>query len=157
MLKFWMIFSIQCVHSHLMTHVLQSFGEQLDAKLDRADNLSDMITAHQMYISTIFEHCFQQEDSKEVLEGIKQMLELVSILRDEWQTTTNFTELDARGEITDNSMIGDFVSRCQIDELERTYCKCHQELARLLSREAYGKQKLHLTGLVDAFSYNAPY
>ncbi|XP_049538412.1 gamma-tubulin complex component 5 [Anopheles darlingi] len=157
MLKFWMIFSLQCVHSHLMTHVLQSHGEQLDAKLDRADNLSDMITAHQMYISTIFEHCFQQEDSREVLEGIKQMLELVSILRDEWQTTTNFTELDARGEITDNSMIGDFVSRCQIDELERTYCKCHQELARLLSREAYGKQKLHLTGLADAFSYNAPY
>ncbi|XP_058057372.1 gamma-tubulin complex component 5-like [Anopheles bellator] len=157
MLKFWMIFSLQCVHSHLMTHVLQSFGEQLDAKLDRADNLSDMITAHQLYISTIFEHCFQQEDSKPVLEGITRMLELVSILRDEWRTTVNFIEMDAKGQIADNSTIADFVAKSQVHELERTYCKCHQQLAKLLSREAYGRQKLHLTGLADAFSYNVPY
>uniref|UniRef100_A0AAG5D3N1 Gamma-tubulin complex component n=1 Tax=Anopheles atroparvus TaxID=41427 RepID=A0AAG5D3N1_ANOAO len=157
MLKFWMIFSVQCIHSHLMTHVLQSFGEQLDEKLDHADNLSEMITVHQSYISTIFDHCFQQDDSKPLMEGIIRLLNLVSILRDEWNNTVLYSEMDARGDIEDNSTIADFITNSQVDELERTYCKCHQELAKLLSREAYGKHKLHLTGLADAFSYNVPY
>nr|XP_040228261.2 gamma-tubulin complex component 5 [Anopheles coluzzii] len=157
MLKFWMIFSVQCIHSHLMTHVLQSFGEQLDEKLDLADNLSEMITVHQSYIGTIFDHCFQQDDSKPVMEGIVRLLNLVHILRDEWNNTVLHTEMDARGDIPDNSTMGDFIENSQVDELERTYCKCHQQLAKLLSREAYGKHKLHLTGLADAFSYNVPY
>ncbi|XP_035903152.1 gamma-tubulin complex component 5 [Anopheles stephensi] len=157
MLKFWMIFSVQCIHSHLMTHVLQSFGEQLDEKLDLADNLSEMIAVHQSYIATIFDHCFQQDDSKPVMEGIIRLLNLVHILRDEWNNTVLYTEMDTRGDIPDNSTMGDFIANSQVDELERTYCKCHQQLAKLLSREAYGKHKLHLTGLADAFSYNEPY
>uniref|UniRef100_A0A182MQ62 Gamma-tubulin complex component n=1 Tax=Anopheles culicifacies TaxID=139723 RepID=A0A182MQ62_9DIPT len=157
MLKFWMIFSVQSIHSHLMTHVLQSFGEQLDEKLDLADNLSEMIAVHQSYIGTIFDHCFQQDDSKPVMEGIIRLLNLVHILRDEWNNTVLHTEMDARGDIPDNSTMGDFIVNSQVDELERTYCKCHQQLAKLLSREAYGKHKLHLTGLADAFSYNVPY
>uniref|UniRef100_A0A182PRU9 Gamma-tubulin complex component n=1 Tax=Anopheles epiroticus TaxID=199890 RepID=A0A182PRU9_9DIPT len=157
MLRFWMIFSVQCIHSHLMTHVLQSFGEQLDEKLDVADNLSEMITVHQSYIGTIFDHCFQQEDSKLVMEGIIRLLNLVHILRDEWNNTVLYTEMDARGDIPDNSTMCDFITNSQVGELERTYCKCHQQLAKLLSREAYGKHKLHLTGLADAFSYNVPY
>uniref|UniRef100_A0A182JMA1 Gamma-tubulin complex component n=1 Tax=Anopheles atroparvus TaxID=41427 RepID=A0A182JMA1_ANOAO len=135
MLKFWMIFSVQCIHSHLMTHVLQSFGEQLDEKLDHADNLSEMITVHQSYISTIFDHCFQQDDSKPLMEGIIRLLNLVSILRDEWNNTVLYSEMDARGDIEDNSTIADFITNSQVDELERTY----------------------LTGLADAFSYNVPY
>ncbi|XP_052902053.1 gamma-tubulin complex component 5-like [Anopheles moucheti] len=157
MLKFWMIFSVQSIHSHLMTHVLQSFGEQLDEKLDLADNLSEMIAVHQSYIGTIFDHCFQQDDSKPVMEGIIRLLNLVHILRDEWNNTVLYTEMDARGDITENSTMADFIANSQVDELERTYCKCHQQLAKLLSREAYGKHKLHLTGLADAFSYNVPY
>uniref|UniRef100_A0A182RSD0 Gamma-tubulin complex component n=1 Tax=Anopheles funestus TaxID=62324 RepID=A0A182RSD0_ANOFN len=157
MLKFWMIFSVQSIHSHLMTHVLQSFGEQLDEKLDLADNLSEMIAVHQSYIGTIFDHCFQQDDSKPVMEGVIRLLNLVHILRDEWNNTVLYTEMDARGDITDNSTLGDFITNSQVDELEQTYCKCHQQLAKLLSREAYGKHKLHLTGLADAFSYNVPY
>uniref|UniRef100_A0A182NQR9 Gamma-tubulin complex component n=1 Tax=Anopheles dirus TaxID=7168 RepID=A0A182NQR9_9DIPT len=157
MLKFWMIFSVQCIHSHLMTHVLQSFGEQLDVKLDQADNLNEMITVHQSYIGTLFDHCFQHDDSEPVKASIIRMLNLVHILRDEWNNTVLHTEMDARGDITDNSALEDFIANSQVDELERTYCKCHQQLAKLLSREAYGKHKLHLTGLADAFSYNVPY
>uniref|UniRef100_A0A182VW04 Gamma-tubulin complex component n=1 Tax=Anopheles minimus TaxID=112268 RepID=A0A182VW04_9DIPT len=157
MLRFWMIFSVQSIHSHLMTHVLQSFGEQLDEKLDLADNLSEMIAVHQSYIGTIFDHCFQQDDGKPVMEGIIRLLNLVHILRDEWNNTVLYSEMDARGDIPDNSTMGDFITNSQVDDLERTYCKCHQQLAKLLSREAYGKHKLHLTGLADAFSYNVPY
>uniref|UniRef100_A0A182QQS9 Gamma-tubulin complex component n=1 Tax=Anopheles farauti TaxID=69004 RepID=A0A182QQS9_9DIPT len=157
MLKFWMIFSVQCIHSHLMTHVLQSFGEQLDEKLDQADNLNEMITVHQSYICTIFDHCFQHDDSEPVRSSIIRLLNLVYILRDEWNNTVLFTEMDARGDITENSALEDFIANSQVDELERTYCKCHQQLAKLLSKEAYGKHRLHLTGLADAFSYNVPY
>ncbi|XP_053680306.1 gamma-tubulin complex component 5 [Anopheles nili] len=157
MLKFWMIFSVQCIHSHLMTHVLQSFGEQLDEKLEKADNLNEMINVHQTYICTIFDHCFQQNDSKSVMEGIIRLLNLVHILRDEWNSTVLYTEMDARGDIQNETVMENFIASSQVDELERTYCKCHQQLAKLLSREAYGKHKLYLTGLADAFSYNVPY
>ncbi|XP_058447372.1 gamma-tubulin complex component 5 [Malaya genurostris] len=157
MLKFWMIFTVQCIHSHLMTHVLQSLGMQLDERLDAADNLNDMITVHQSYISTIYEHCFQREESKLFREGIIRLLNLVHIVRDEWNNNVVYSEMDARGDIEDNSMIGDFISNAQVGMLEMTYCKCHQQLAELFNREVYTKHKAHLAALADALSYNIPY
>ncbi|XP_055614267.1 gamma-tubulin complex component 5 [Uranotaenia lowii] len=158
MLKFWMIFTVQCVHSHLMTHVLQSLGMQLDERLEAADNLNEMIAVHQSYISTIHEHCFQKDDeSKLFREGVIRLLNLVHIVRDEWNSNVMYTEMDARGDIEDNSMIGDFISNAQVGTLEQTYCKCHQQLAELLNREVYAKHKVHLAALADAFSYNVPY
>ncbi|XP_053692740.1 gamma-tubulin complex component 5 [Sabethes cyaneus] len=157
MLKFWMIFTVQCIHSHLMTHVLQSLGMQLDKRLQSADNLNDMIAVHQSYISTIYEHSFQRDESKLFREGIVRLLNLVHIVRDEWNSNVLYSEMDARGDIEDNSMIGDFISNAQVGMLEKTYCKCHQQLAELLNREVYTKHKAHLAALSDAFSYNVPY
>ncbi|XP_055546235.1 gamma-tubulin complex component 5 isoform X2 [Wyeomyia smithii] len=157
MLKFWMIFTVQCIHSHLMTHVLQSLGMQLDKRLELADNLNDMIVIHQSYISTIYEHSFQRDESKLFLEGVLRLLNLVHIVRDEWNSNVLYSEMDARGDIEDNSMIGDFISNAQVGMLEKTYCKCHQQLAELLNREVYTKHKAYLAALSDAFSYNVPY
>lgn len=141
MMKFWMIFTVQCIHSHLMTHVLQSLGMQLDERLEAADNLNEMIAVHQSYISTIYEHCFQREDSKLFRDGVIRLLNLVHIVRDEWNNNVLYSEMDARGDIEDNSMIGDFISNAQVGMLETTYCKCHQQLAAILNREVYTKHK----------------
>nr|XP_029727882.1 gamma-tubulin complex component 5-like [Aedes albopictus] len=157
MLKFWMIFTVQCIHSHLMTHVLQSLGMQLDERLEAADNLNDMIAVHQSYISTIYEHSFQTEESQVFREGVIRLLNLVHIVRDEWNSNVLYTEMDARGDIEDNSMIGDFISNAQVGMLEKTYCKCHHQLAEQLNRDVYKKQKVHLTALADALSSNVPY
>lgn len=157
MLKFWMIFTVQCIHSHLMTHVLQSLGMQLDERLEAADNLNDMIAVHQSYISTIYEHCFQTDESQVFREGVIRLLNLVHIVRDEWNSNVLYTEMDARGDIEDNSMIGDFISNAQVGMLEKTYCKCHHQLAEQLNRDVYTKQKVHLTALADALSSNVPY
>ncbi|XP_058822451.1 gamma-tubulin complex component 5 [Topomyia yanbarensis] len=157
MLKFWMIFTVQCIHSHLMTHVLQSLGMQLDERLDAADNLNDMIAVHQSYISTIYEHCFQREESKLFHEGVIRLLNLVHIVRDEWNNNVVYSEMDARGDIEDNSMIGEFISNAQVGMLEQTYCLCHQELVKLLNKEVYTKHKAHLAAFADALSYNIPY
>ncbi|XP_055641192.1 gamma-tubulin complex component 5 [Toxorhynchites rutilus septentrionalis] len=157
MLKFWMIFSVQCVHSHLMTHVLQSLGMHLDRKMQAADNLNEMIADHQSYISAIHEQCFQTDEGKVFREGVIRLLNLVQIMSDEWINNVLYTDMDARGDIEDNSMIGDFISNAQVSMLEKTYCKCHQQLAELLNREVYAKHKSHLAALADAFSYNVPY
>ncbi|XP_065094510.1 gamma-tubulin complex component 5-like [Ochlerotatus camptorhynchus] len=157
MLKFWMIFTVQSIHSHLMTHVLQSLGMQLDERLEAADNLNDMIAVHQSYISTIYEHCFQTEESKVFREGVIRLLNLVHIVRDEWSNNVLYAEMDARGDIDDNSMIGDFISNAQVGMLEKTYCKCHHQLAEQLNRDVYTKHKVHLTALEDALSSNVPY
>ncbi|XP_039429506.1 gamma-tubulin complex component 5-like [Culex pipiens pallens] len=157
MLKFWMIFSVQCIHSHLMTHVLQSLGMQLDERLEAADNLNEMIAVHRSYIGTIYDHSFQTDDSKPFREGVIRLLNLVHIVRDEWNSNVLYVEMDARGDIEDNSMIGDFIANAQVGMLETTYCKCHQQLAELLNREVYAKRKMHLAALADAFSYNVPY
>lgn len=143
MLKFWMIFSVQCIHSHLMTQVLQSLGMHLDGKLQAADNLNEMIADHQSYVVAIHEQCFQTDEGKVFREGVVRLLNLVQIMKDEWNSNVLYTDMDARGDIEDNSMISDFISNAQVSMLEKTYCKCHQQLAELLNREVYAKHKSH--------------
>ncbi|KAL1401823.1 hypothetical protein pipiens_019957 [Culex pipiens pipiens] len=86
------------------------------------------------------------DDSKPFREGVIRLLNLVHIVRDEWNSN-----------VLDNSMIGDVIANAQVGMLETTYCKCHQQLAELLNREVYAKRKMHLAALADAFSYNVPY
>ncbi|XP_039429508.1 uncharacterized protein LOC120412937 [Culex pipiens pallens] len=130
---------------------------QLDERLEAADNLNEMILVHRSYIGTIYDHSFQTDDSKPFREGVIRLLNLVHIVRDEWNSNVLYVEMDARGYIEDNSMIGDFIANAQVGMLETTYCKCHQQLAELLNREVYAKRKMHLAALADAFSYNVPH
>lgn len=72
-LRFWMMYAIQSVHFHLMTHVLQSMGEQLDIKINNCVNLKEMEMVHKSYLSTVCEHCFLVDSVNNIKTGVEQV------------------------------------------------------------------------------------
>lgn len=73
-IRFWMIFSIQNLHFHFMTYVLQSMGERLDEKIGQCENLKEMEMVHKSYLSTVCEHCFLVDDLDPIKIGIEQVI-----------------------------------------------------------------------------------
>lgn len=72
-LRFWMMYALQSVHFHLMTHVLQSMGDQLDKKINQCQNLKDLEMVHKSYLSTVCEHCFLVDNLNAIKVGVEQV------------------------------------------------------------------------------------
>lgn len=141
-LRFWMMYAIQSVHFHLMTHVLQSMGEQLNIKIDNCVNLKEMEMVHKSYLSTVCEHCFLTESVHTIKTGVEQLLSLVSILKGEWLSCVKYIESNNPLAIdlddsSDDYADSDFVANSQIDAMEYTYICCHQYLANILNDQVY--------------------
>lgn len=151
LMRNWLIYSIQCIHSHLMTFVIQSMGEQLTRKMERVDCLREIIELHDSYIQTIHSHCFRRRSDQGLRKAIEQLLHMVVVLDDEWN---NVAALDAQGDVIDGG--GDFNIKDaveQVDAIETTYINCHSLIAEALSKEVYTKnrvdcKKTHLSGFL---------
>lgn len=74
LVRSWILYSIQSIHSHLMTQVLQSLGQKLDEKIENAQNIQELIGIHRQYIHIIYEYCFQTRDDRNIRTGIEQVL-----------------------------------------------------------------------------------
>lgn len=72
-LRFWMIYSLQCIHFHLMTHVLQSMGQQLDEKINKCSHIREMVRVHESYITTVCDHCFLGKNFNSIKVGVEQV------------------------------------------------------------------------------------
>lgn len=72
-LRFWMLFALQSLHFHFMTHVLQAMGEQLDEKIVKCTNLKEMVTVHRSYMNTVCEHCFLADNFASLKTGVEQV------------------------------------------------------------------------------------
>lgn len=135
----WIIYSIQCIHSHLMTLVIQSMGQQLDKKIQKSGSLKELIEIHDRYIDTIYEHCFQTTQDAKLRTAVEQLLNLVSVVHDEWNNmeSLNFgnTSMDGSNDGGNVYNLNDAVS--QVDAIEATFINCHCVIADLLSAEVY--------------------
>lgn len=143
LMRNWIIYSIQCIHSHLMTFVIQSMGEQLAKKVERVECLREIIQLHDSYIETIHAHCFRKRVDSSIRNGIEQLLNLVVILNDEWH---NLVALEQHGDDnTDGNESRDVFSVSgavtQIDSIEATYINCHCFIAETLSKAVYTKDR----------------
>lgn len=139
LMRNWLIYSIQCIHSHLMSFVIQSMGEQLSRKMERVECLREIIELHDSYIQTIHSHCFRKRSDKNLRKGIEQLLHMVVVLSDEWN---NMAALDEHGDAVDGDdgfSIKDAVE--QVDVIETTYINCHSFIAESLSKEVYMKNR----------------
>lgn len=145
MARNWIMYSVQSVHSHLMTNVIQSMGQQLPKKIGKAKSLRDIMEIHGFYIDTIYDYCFQSSKDKELRKGIEQMLSLVAVLHDEWHNLEALDdELMCAGEMAAN---GSSVSALeafdlaaaaqQVDGIENAYISCHNAIADILSQEVF--------------------
>lgn len=148
----WVIYSIQCIHAHLMTFVIQSMGQQLIKKLEKAECLREIIELHDTYIQTIYENCFRRTKDSSIRRGIEQLLNLVVILHDEWQNIESLQMLEHQGEIeadvvdqhSNASSSNSFnlsAAVTQAANVEATYINCHCYIAEMLSAEVYTKDR----------------
>lgn len=134
MLRFWIINSLQYIHSHLMSQVLQSLGEKFDQKITKCDNLIDIITIHESFLATVVEHCFQNTNETDIMNGLMQLINLAIVVRDEWESCCVLQE--------NNSIVDDDKNNL-ITLMEQTYIKCHKYFAEVLNNEIILKDSTH--------------
>lgn len=142
-LKFWMIFAVQSIHTHLMTLILQNCGKKLDDAMNHAKSFKEMLGIHENYIATIFDYSFQHSDNYNILTAILQLLNLVNVLRELWMNMyevheTSFIDTST-SDFNNDSMLND----AGINELEKTYIRCHEMLANALKYGCYKQNKTH--------------
>lgn len=151
----WILYSIQCIHSHLMTYILSIMGEQLDRKVRDATNLMELLTVHRLYVESVTTHCFQTSSDTKVCAGVKQLLDLTTALRNEWQNICYITdELDGCLSVDDSSSQLNSRNESNIDGIEGTYINCHSALAKLLSTEVYTRNRTHCE-CVDGWAWES--
>lgn len=151
----WIIYSVQCIHSHLMTFVIQSMGQQLIKKIQKTKCLREIIELHDSYIDTIYQHCFRKTSDIALKTSFEQLLSLVVVLRDEWHNLHNF---DSQGDFIDGENEFDVSGTVrQVDIIEATYINSHVTIANLLTREVFKKDQLTLASLSAAFNCSCPY
>lgn len=73
LLKNWLIYSLQSVLSHFMTTVLHFMSRELNAKIENAKNLTEIINVHSTYINKISDLCFQTKKNENICQGIMQV------------------------------------------------------------------------------------
>lgn len=139
LMRNWLIYSIQCIHSHLMTAIIQFMGAQLARKMEKVECLREIIELHESYIQMIHNHCFQKRNDESLQKGIEQLLHLAGILSAEWN---NIDVSHTHVDVTDTGDGFDVTDAIKtVDEIEATYINCHGYIAEILSKEVYTKNR----------------
>lgn len=73
LLRNWLMYSLQSVLSHFMTTVLHFMSQELNTKIEKAKNLTEIINIHSTYINKITELCFQTKKNENICEGVTQV------------------------------------------------------------------------------------
>ncbi|XP_069685486.1 gamma-tubulin complex component 5 [Periplaneta americana] len=132
-LRFWLLHSVNSVHSYLMGQVLHLLHLELERNLEEAQELDAVIKAHDSYVQTVYAHCLQSEGCEIIKQSTLQMV---------W-TALRLCEAWATGAI--------FVSDARLQELEELYAKHHVFLAVTLSNCVENDTRSHLEGLCAVF------
>lgn len=147
-----MMYSIQCIHSHLMTQYLETLGLQLDLKLKKSLNVDEMILIHESFLDAASEHCFQNRRGDEIRNGIQQLLDLVIVLREEWENVTSIQTAQATTLESPDSNLNE-IDVFHIADIESTYISCHRFIATTLNEEIYRYNNSHCKLFFVAFRF----
>ncbi|XP_031634279.1 gamma-tubulin complex component 5-like isoform X2 [Contarinia nasturtii] len=151
----WIMYSVQCIHSHLMTFVIQSMGQQLVKRMAKVECIREIIDLHDSYIDTIYQHCFRKTSDSALRKSLEQLLKLVVVLRDEWN---NLENVNSHGDFIDGENQFDVSATVQqVDIIEATYIDCHCLIAEVLTRVVYKEEQTTLASLSAAFNCSCPY
>lgn len=137
MIRNWIFYSIQSIHSHLMVFVVQSMNERFNKKLAAIDCLRDLTELHDSYVNAMHRYCFRRRTDADLRDGIDQLCQLSAVLNDEWKNLHSIQCFEnAQSDAIDASKIGE-----QIDNIETVYIKCHTFIAKRLSKEVYANNR----------------
>lgn len=124
MVRIWILYSMQCVHNHVMTYVVRVMGDRLDAQVAACQTLAELGEVHRAYVRAVHGHCFLQRDDRHILMAVEQLLTLIYVVRNEW------CDLESEDAV-------DNVRNSQIDEIESSYINCHAYITGVLNTQLY--------------------
>lgn len=123
-----MLHSINSLHNHLMV-MLHGLSLQLDAKVAKAQNISQLIACHESFVDTFYAKAFLGPESATLNAIIIETLKLAKVLKEEWATVTTFAALDEAGSI-DTISLQDLDNNAM--EIEKSFGVCEYQLKFLL-------------------------
>ncbi|XP_064546592.1 gamma-tubulin complex component 5 [Drosophila montana] len=175
MLRFWLIYLINSLHTHLCTHVMQAIGGQFDEQLKKIGTIRELAKLHHEYLMCLANHCLLTEDFEEFRTALEQIFHLVFVLDMEWNSCGNYLNashalsLDMSSEYDDLSLdettnldinectkAMEYLALNQVGEIEGTYIRCHQMLGSILTALVYKHDYKFLNSLEVAINSSLP-
>lgn len=126
--RFTMQHAINTIHNNLLV-MLQGLSLDLDAKIAKAQNISELIEHHERFVEVFRKNSFLEPESANILGIIVEMLKLAKVLKNEWENITTFAALDEVGSIETLSLEDLNKNTIQIEE---AFGVCEYQLKVLL-------------------------
>lgn len=123
--------SINSLHNHLMV-TLHSLSLQLDEKVAKAKNITELISLHESFVKSFHEQSLLGVESANIFGIVIATLKLAKVLKDEWDNVSAFAALDETGNI-------DAISLADLNtnaiEIEKAFSVCECQLKILSETE----------------------
>lgn len=126
--RFAMQHSINSLHNHLMV-MLHSLSLQLDSKVSKTQNITELINHHESFVISFHEQSFLGSKSENIFGIINEMLKIAKVLKDEWYNVTAFAALDEAGSV-DTISLADLNTNSI--EIEKAFGVCENRLKSML-------------------------
>ncbi|KAH8281710.1 hypothetical protein KR054_002430, partial [Drosophila jambulina] len=159
-LRFWLIYLIDCLHSHLMGALAVKF----ERRISGCKNIRELSAQHDDYVARLLTRCLLAEDFAPFRVALEQLFYLVFVLHMEWTACArHLGDADALSlamDHDDDSSGGtrdEYLAHNQVAEIETTYIRCHQTLGDILHKLVYQQDHGFLTALEVAVNTSVPY
>ncbi|XP_043949544.1 uncharacterized protein LOC108026589 isoform X2 [Drosophila biarmipes] len=164
-LRFWLIYLINSLH----THIMQAVAQQFEFQIAQCKNIRQLRSLHDGYLSLLRTHCLLTDEFRDFRIALEQLFHLVFVLDMEWTSCAcylgqndalclDFTLSDDGiddGESERRSM--EYLALNQVVEIELAYIRCHQTLAEMLNSLVYKHDHGFLTALEVAIGTSVPH
>ncbi|KAH8281189.1 hypothetical protein KR018_009237, partial [Drosophila ironensis] len=143
-LRFWLLYLIHSLH----THVMQCVVQRIESRLDECTNIREQKKLLDEYVNDLKSYCLLTEEFTSFRVALDQLFHLVYVMDLEWDSCRsclsdedNALALDISrpnesGDMTSVKKM-EYLALNQVVEIEMTYIRCHQTLAEILNTLAY--------------------
>lgn len=109
--------------------MLNGLSFQLDAKVEKAQNISQLIACHEAFVEAFHSKALLGPESATINAIVIETLKLAKVLKEEWKTVVSFAALDEAGSI-------DTISLSDLDnnaiQIDKSFNFCESQLKILL-------------------------
>ncbi|EDW30806.1 GL13307 [Drosophila persimilis] len=159
-LRFWLMYLINSLH----THIMQVVSHQFEPQIAKCHNIRELSSLHEQYMLLLSSHCLLTEETAAFRIALEQLFHVVFVLDLEWTSCSSYLvdshplALDVSSDDDeDNPKCLQYLALNQVVEIEMTYIRCHQTLAEILNNLVYKHDHHFLTALESAINTSVPY
>ncbi|BFG01927.1 uncharacterized protein DMAD_01569 [Drosophila madeirensis] len=162
-LRFWLMY----LNNSLHTHIMQVVSQQFEPQIDKCRNIRELSTLHEQYMRQLSSHCLLNDEAAAFRIALEQLFHLVFVLDMEWTSCSSYladahplaldVSSDGDGDDEGNAKCLQYLALNQVVEIEMTYIRCHQTLAEILNNLVYKHDHSYLTALESAINTSVPH